>query len=232
MLCSHDKKFIYFKTRKTAGTSVEIFFERFCVPPGEYAEMLTAHEKITPFGIVGSRAAERSYIQRNRAANFYNHMPAAEIREKLGPEIFDSYFKFCVIRNPFDKVVSQFWWTLHKKHRERTILGYLPFYFVRKRFAKFVKRRSASGRLTDHHVFMVDGKPVADEFIKFEELASGIASVCRKLGIDADVGGLGNYKATTRIRKEHFSDYYDRGIAEIIERDFEWELRKFGYKLS
>ena len=231
MLCSHDKKFIYFKTRKTAGTSVEIFFERFCIPPSEYTEAHTVKERITPFGIVGSRGAERSFIQRNGTATFYNHMPAAEIRDKLGAEIFDSYFKFCVIRNPFDKVVSQYWWGLHKKHRERKILAHLPFYFVRKRFAKFVKRRSQAGRLTDHHVFMIDGRPVADEFIKFEELTPGIASVCRKLGIDADVASLGNYKATTRIRKEHFSDYYDRGTAEIIERDFEWELRKFGYKL-
>ena len=34
VLVSHAAEFIYMKTRKTAGTTVEMYFERFCVPPG------------------------------------------------------------------------------------------------------------------------------------------------------------------------------------------------------
>ena len=36
MLISHICRFIYLKTRKTAGTSVEIYFEPFCVDPKSY----------------------------------------------------------------------------------------------------------------------------------------------------------------------------------------------------
>jgi len=36
MLVSHRKKFIYTKTAKTAGTSVESYFEPFCLPEGDW----------------------------------------------------------------------------------------------------------------------------------------------------------------------------------------------------
>ncbi len=35
MLVSHRHQFIYTKTHKTASTSVEAYFERFCFPPGD-----------------------------------------------------------------------------------------------------------------------------------------------------------------------------------------------------
>ncbi len=38
MLVSHSKKFIFLKTMKTAGTSVEIYLERYCVPSDTYVE--------------------------------------------------------------------------------------------------------------------------------------------------------------------------------------------------
>lgn len=35
MLISHRKRFIFTKTAKTAGTSVESYFEQYCMPEGE-----------------------------------------------------------------------------------------------------------------------------------------------------------------------------------------------------
>jgi hypothetical protein len=36
MLVSHQRKFIYTKTVKTAGSSVESYFEPYCISPEEY----------------------------------------------------------------------------------------------------------------------------------------------------------------------------------------------------
>ena len=36
MLVSHARKFIYTKTLKTAGTSVEVFLEPYCRPPAKW----------------------------------------------------------------------------------------------------------------------------------------------------------------------------------------------------
>uniref|UniRef100_A0A6C0J6C8 Uncharacterized protein n=1 Tax=viral metagenome TaxID=1070528 RepID=A0A6C0J6C8_9ZZZZ len=32
--------------------------------------------------------------------------------KKVFPDIFDSYFKFCVVRNPYDRIVSRYFWDL------------------------------------------------------------------------------------------------------------------------
>ena len=100
MLISHRKNFIFTKTVKTAGTSVESYFEKWCLPEGEWQELHFREEHISDAGIVGKRAARPS------DATWYNHMSAYNIRKQLGQELWDKYFKFTVVRNPFDKLLS------------------------------------------------------------------------------------------------------------------------------
>jgi hypothetical protein len=37
---------------------------------------------------------------------FYNYMPAAEARARIGDKVWQSYFKFAFDRNPWDRQVS------------------------------------------------------------------------------------------------------------------------------
>jgi hypothetical protein len=216
MLCSHEKKFIYLKTRKTAGTSVEILFERFCLPPGQLPEGHWTNQIITQAGIVGARGPWLVQPQ------FYNHMPASKVRNILGREIFDSYFKFCTMRNPFDKIVSGFWWKTPDFSNE-------PFSNIKRRFTDFVLQRF--GRLNDRMIFMIDGHSVIDQFIRYEHLTTDVEQVCKALGIEISVKLLGNYKSGLRKRQEHFSEYYDPLTKGLVEQEFAWEINRFGYSL-
>jgi hypothetical protein len=81
MLVSHRKKFIYTKIVKTAGTSVESYFEKYCMPEGAwefayYREVYDSEEGI--IGYRGNNATENKWN---------NHMPAIEIRDKIGTSI-------------------------------------------------------------------------------------------------------------------------------------------------
>ena len=53
MLISHRKQFIFTKTVKTAGTSVESYFEQFCKPDGEWQESHAHEEYVSKSGIIG-----------------------------------------------------------------------------------------------------------------------------------------------------------------------------------
>src|ERR1700761_4866672 len=105
MLVSHSTRFIYTKTVKTAGTSIEVYFERFCMHPGEWRYSHERKEYASSAGIVGCRTGNLLTIQ---SATWWNHMPAGTIKALLGQETWNSYFKFCAVRNPFDKLVSAY----------------------------------------------------------------------------------------------------------------------------
>ena len=102
MLISHRKRFIFIKTVKTAGTSVESYFEKYCMPEGEWQEAHTRDEYVSEEGIIGYRGPDAS------SSTWYNHMSAQKLLDLAGRDIWDSYFKFTVIRNPFDKLISAF----------------------------------------------------------------------------------------------------------------------------
>ena len=103
MLISHRKQFIYTKTAKTAGTSVEVYFEKYCMPEGAWEFSHSHDEYVSAEGIIGYRG-KHSWGKKWR-----NHMSALKIKNNIGNSIWDKYYKFCVIRNPFDKLVSGFY---------------------------------------------------------------------------------------------------------------------------
>jgi hypothetical protein len=72
VLVSHRKKFIFLKTSKTAGTSVEAFFERHCVDDTQWECKHHRDESVSTAGIVGYRGPKQE------SAIYYNHMSATE----------------------------------------------------------------------------------------------------------------------------------------------------------
>lgn len=93
MIMSFSRKFLFVKTRKTAGTSLEVFLSGFC--GGE--------DVVTPI-----RPVEKGRCPRN-ADGYYNHMSAREISDRIGLQAYRSLLSFCVERNPWEKTVSHFY---------------------------------------------------------------------------------------------------------------------------
>lgn len=76
MLVSHRHRFIYTKTVKTAGSSIESYFEPFCMPEGEWALAEHHNGYETSAGIVGFRGFGRPDVHK-----WWAHMPAHKIRD-------------------------------------------------------------------------------------------------------------------------------------------------------
>ncbi len=92
MLVSHCKHFIYTKTVKTAGTSIEVYFEPYCVPEGEWRFQHGHTEYESDSGIIGYRG------KKNGEKRWFNHMPAATIQRQLGKAIWDEVLQ--ILRCP------------------------------------------------------------------------------------------------------------------------------------
>ena len=220
MLISHVHRFIYLKTLKTAGTSVEIYFERYCTDPGrDFQELHHREMEVSKWGVIGARG--QLYVP-GRA--WWNHMPAGRVLALIGPELWSQYYKFCVVRNPFDKMVSSFWHGLPAADLLR--LQHAGFETVRSRFHDWLR---TARHPMDREIFTIGSQPVMNRFVRYEDLHSGLAGVCKDLGLPWDASQLGRYKAGTRVRDEPFVQYYDRVATDLVHELFRWELEYFEY---
>ena len=212
VLVSHIYKFIYLKNYKVAGTSVESFFGQFCIDPEKRSLYSFKHEQsevISKWGILGVRENGISYSKR-----WFGHKSAKDTRTDLGNKIFNEYFKFCVVRNPYDSMVSAYYF--HKSRCD---------------FKTYCKNYKKSYDMDNLLKICIDGTPICNYYIHYENLIDDILVVLDKLGIkDFDIKDLPNHKAGYNPHKKPYQDYYDDETKEIVRRLFQKELEFFGYK--
>ena len=120
-------------------------------------------------------------------------MPALRVLELAGKDIWNSYLKFCVIRNPFDKVVSWFWHSVTDRIRAE-LIG-VDFSVVRNTFENWL---AAGNFPEDRFIYTIGGAPAMDEFVRYERLHSDLQSLCRRLDIPWQPERLGRYKSEYR----------------------------------
>jgi hypothetical protein len=204
MIISHKYKFIFIKTRKTAGTSIEVALEKFCDQYDIVSELRPSIKGHTP----------RNYD------GFYGHISALEIKSKISNEIWNSYFKFTFERNPWDKKVSLFWWD--HKNREK----------YKNNFREYcINNKKINGEGSDFSLYSIDGKIVVDVVGRYENLENDFANICKKLNIPFNEK-LTREKSYTRLVQNHYSEYYDHETIEKIREEFLKEIEFLGYKFE
>lgn len=219
MLLSHPHRFIYLKTVKTAGTSVEIYFEDACIPPDRPAARGHHIEQtVTSAGVIGYRGPDPS------GRTWYNHMPAEQVRELVGRDVWDTYYKFCVVRNPFEKMVSLWWFIRSKQDRSDDLADFAR---IKADFCSWCVCHAPDA--VDRDKYLIDGKVSVDCFVRYESLLDGLQAVCRQVGYPFRPERLGTFKSDSRLINRPFADYYDRPAIAAVEAAFSWELDHFGY---
>lgn len=206
VLISHLYKFIYIKNVKVAGTSIEAYFEKYCVDPS--VEHIVQHEidtTISKYGIIGNR-------ENGKKNKYYNHMSAEEIKKYIGNDIFNSYLKFCVIRNPYDKMVSLYNMKINRKEYNGS-------------FNDFVK----SHNCINYNRYYINGKSCIDYYIRFEYLHEDLEKICKKLNIKYDINKLPKFKNNYR-KDNDYKKYYNEELKQIVYNKHKKEFELFGYE--
>ena len=217
MLVSHRNNFIYTKTVKTAGTSVESYYEPYCMPEGKWTFSPCREPHVSDAGVIGYRGSESG------GKEWFNHMPAADIRNKGGDDIWNEYFKFCVIRNPFDKLVSYFFFLERQRSTAPKEAG--------KRVERFREWIAKGVSAIDRDKYLIDGEICVDYFIRFEDLEQGIKQVCDRVNVPFEPERLPKLKAGLRDSSIPLSAFYDEKTTLLVAQAYQFELDMFGYTL-
>lgn len=189
---SHD--FIFIKTRKTAGTSLEVHFARDCAD----------RDIITPIYPENPMHRPRNYMGQNGLPMFYNHMRAIEIGQKC-PNSFQRSYKFAFERHPVDKCLSHFAILLNSPfHREEGNPATWDEYLERGQFP------IDTDLYTDE-----EGKLVVDKIYKYEEITEALADIAVKTGIQNRV---------LNVREKSGFRYNVPTLSQVMERPDDCDL--------
>lgn len=215
MLISHRHRFIYTKTYKTGGTSVESYFEPFCMAQGEWALSHFRDEYVSGAGVIGFRGTNPPADLR-----WWNHMPAADIRKQVGDTIWSQYLKFCVVRNPYDKAVSAYFFFQARDGRP------VDAATDSRAFEEWLEQ---PGPPQDTDKFLIDGQFCLDRVLRYETLNQDLQRLCQNLGLPWQPDRLPTFKSGIRPRGVDLAALYTPRAKAAVQQAYAFELDYFGY---
>jgi sulfotransferase famil protein len=206
MLLSLEKNFLFVHVPKTGGTSIARALDPWVVhpPQGKWNKLLC-----------------RTHLRRDPGRFMLRvHGSLSYARKVLPGDLYGQLFKFAFVRNPWDRLVSEYSFVLDKSHHPR-------YKEVRNlaNFAEYLRyeKERAHGRSQADMLLGPDGLGV--DFVgRFEQLSQDFAAVCQKLEIDSSLPHL------NRTNHRNYRDYYDSGSRAYVAENWRAEIELFSYE--
>jgi hypothetical protein len=229
MILCHEYRFIFLKTNKTAGNSIEIALSKFCgendivtpfSPEAEAARLAAGYRGAQNFRapIQDYRLLDVKRLIRTRKPKkiFYNHISAGELKKLLDADVWNDYYKFCVERNPWERCISLYYWFYRTEPRP-TFSEYL-----RSDVPLKLKHRG-------HGVYTIGGEVVVDRICRFENLEEDLEIARLEIGLPEPLS-LGHANVTHRKDRRSHREILSDADRDFIAELFKEEIEMFGYE--
>ena len=162
-----------------------------------------------------------------------SHRKIVDYKEIFSPNTFNSYYKFTFVRNPWDRLVSTFFFLkiggLTEKDRvwaEKHLGTYEDFgVFVKEWLTE--EHISNSLHFQQQHVFLEDDKGnIAVDFIgRFETIETDFLTITKRLGINRSL-----QKTNVSERDLNYRSYYDDATRAIVGSIYAKDISLFNYE--
>jgi hypothetical protein len=225
MIISHDHKFIFIKSKKTAGTSIELALRPLCGPEDiiapvreEDEPMSAGHEprnwQLTePESQVRRQSRKILGFPAKRQTGYSEHMTAKEVRSLIGEDIWHEYFKLSIERNPWDRQISHYYYQTRPGTRRNLT------------FDQFMTRKRAY--VNNYEIYSIDGAIAVDFVMRFESLHEDLTEACKRIGLRAP---LEIPRAKAGIRKvDDYRSHYNERTKALVADWYVAEIQHFGY---
>ena len=176
MLISDEKRFVFVHVPKTGGTSVTAALQ--------------------PWSLPRNRARWASWTRwigwprDHRRFRFHKHGSLASVERVMPPAEFAAYFKFGFVRNPWDRLVSDF---VHVRNdpatRRHARVSRLPD------FSAYLQHEARRSQVTQVELLSNRSGALAVDFVgRFERLAQDLGLVLERLGLEAELPHLNQHE--------------------------------------
>lgn len=153
---------------------------------------------------------------------FPKHSDVHFIIDKIGKDVFDSYFSFGFVRNSWDWQVSVYKYILKSKnHENHKLISSMDD------FEEYIKWRCADirrVRFQRDFLYSEEGKPLVDFVGRFENLNDDFQKVCNHLGINTS---LGRKNVSNTVP---YQENYNEETKKMVEKTYKRVIDFFGFK--
>lgn len=178
----------------------------------------------------GSSVESLFHLQRKE--NFFSqvhpvlqHLTPRKLQAYLPPEVWKIFFKFTIVRNPFDRMVSEYHWNPNN-HDKQSFVEFL------RRVREVVRRGQYDEDLyADHLIPQVDYFQGIeyDLVLRFEHLHSDFQLLLQRLQLDPAHYKLPHVNRSERD-KRGYRQYYNEETRALVAEIYADDIAKFGYE--
>jgi hypothetical protein len=226
LIISHKHKFIFVKTKKTAGTSIEIALSKYCGPDDIITPISPKDEKIReslgyrgpqnyliPFKKYSRLDLLKAVFNRERKA-FFNHAGVSFIKSYIDKDIWQSYYKFTFERNPWDKIVSAYYWKFRTEPRP-SISDYI--------------QSGVASRVNNYDLYSHRGELAVDKVYLYEAISEAMQDIALRLKL-GEVPELPRAKSGVRKDKRSYQELMTEQDKQKIAKVYAREIAHFDYQ--
>jgi hypothetical protein len=204
-MISKKNKIIFVHVPKTGGSSIEkclvnIFDENISVN--------------------GDQTIVKGVLKKPKKNSFNSlkHATAEELKLQYGEEIFNDYVKFSVVRNPWDRLLSLYYWSAGKSkpyNKKLFINNFLP---------KEPDNSPRSVWTLNKYLCDKEDNLLVDNLINFDDLNNSFNDFCVKISLGEKKLPHINARKT---QKFGYKDIMDKEVIEMIGEYYKKEINKF-----
>ena len=235
MIISHSQRFIFIANRKTASTAIGIAFSSACnkkdiiTPLGKDEEIrrklgyqkprnfIPWHKKPAYLSLLTQRKLTGLWIsEKVKEIGYYTHITPKKILKYLQPDIWESYFRFCFVRNPWDLVISQYFWSIRNKSQPLSLDSFLNSSKI-----EGIAKRS-------QEMYTLNGKLAVNRLCRYENVQTEVNRIFEELNLPGDPK-LPEAKRQFRSDNRHYRDVLNDEQAARIGLIFKREIELSGY---
>lgn len=171
---------------------------------------------LAPIWDYRARDFAKVLLKKKRKKIFRNHIQARVVKARLPEQVWNSYFKFCFERNPWDRVISLYYWR-QKCEPRRPMPAFVcsdaPLALKRKGF----------------ELYTIDGQIAVDKICRYEHLSDDLEMVRSVVGIPERLD-IPHAKSQYRKEKRSYRELLGDRERAAIQKMFKEEIDLMGYE--
>ncbi|MDJ0729444.1 MAG: sulfotransferase family 2 domain-containing protein [Crocosphaera sp.] len=219
-MISLSHNFIFVHIPKTGGTSIQSLLMKYS------EDRIVYKDKSNP---------NNSFWLFNDQLSLKKHSKLKEYKNKIDYDTYKKMFRFAVIRNPWDMMIS-WYFSPHSGRTQWDRDKFIKLLYSVPRPRNFLLLPSLKTRILEKiyenlkipdSLYNIKLDRDIDYLIKFENLESDWNKVCKLIGITPET-----LPKKHKSKRLHYSHYYDDELKELVANKFVLEIKYMGYKFE